>query len=108
MIRRPPRSTLFPYTTLFRSRLHPPGVGVPSGPVARPVDVAALDGVVDGELVLVLAAERMVLADQPPAGPGVQVGGERGGQARPVRVAVPALEHGVVELVGPDHRALGA
>src|SRR2546425_7514154 len=26
MIRRPPRSTLFPYTTLFRSRLIPPGV----------------------------------------------------------------------------------
>src|SRR3989442_7883212 len=25
MIRRPPRSTLFPYTTLFRSRLTPPG-----------------------------------------------------------------------------------
>src|SRR2546426_10213128 len=24
MIRRPPRSTLFPYTTLFRSRLDPP------------------------------------------------------------------------------------
>src|SRR3712207_7838271 len=24
MIRRPPRSTLFPYTTLFRSKLHPP------------------------------------------------------------------------------------
>src|SRR2546430_16219921 len=24
MIRRPPRSTLFPYTTLFRSRLAPP------------------------------------------------------------------------------------
>src|SRR3712207_7503595 len=24
MIRRPPRSTLFPYTTLFRSRLGPP------------------------------------------------------------------------------------
>src|SRR3989441_10734005 len=24
MIRRPPRSTLFPYTTLFRSRLHAP------------------------------------------------------------------------------------
>src|SRR3989442_8686417 len=23
MIRRPPRSTLFPYTTLFRSRFHP-------------------------------------------------------------------------------------
>src|SRR5438034_6479589 len=26
MIRRPPRSTLFPYTTLFRSRFHPPPV----------------------------------------------------------------------------------
>src|SRR5438874_7203669 len=25
MIRRPPRSTLFPYTTLFRSRAEPPG-----------------------------------------------------------------------------------
>src|SRR5437016_9416581 len=36
MIRRPPRSTLFPYTTLFRSRLHtlftlPLGVEAPNG-----------------------------------------------------------------------------
>src|SRR2546429_6264702 len=31
MIRRPPRSTLFPYTTLFRSNLHPQrSVGVHS------------------------------------------------------------------------------
>src|SRR3712207_8889983 len=29
MIRRPPRSTLFPYTTLFRSNLgHPPGYSI--------------------------------------------------------------------------------
>src|SRR3712207_7135645 len=28
MIRRPPRSTLFPYTTLFRSRVHEGGRGV--------------------------------------------------------------------------------
>src|SRR2546422_6986453 len=28
MIRRPPRSTLFPYTTLFRSREAPPALGV--------------------------------------------------------------------------------
>src|SRR2546428_7360153 len=28
MIRRPPRSTLFPYTTLFRSLLHPDDVTV--------------------------------------------------------------------------------
>src|SRR2546429_1000567 len=34
MIRRPPRSTLFPYTTLFRSLDAPPG-GLPRG-VPRP------------------------------------------------------------------------
>src|SRR3712207_8857315 len=32
MIRRPPRSTLFPYTTLFRSTGHP---GLPAPPVTR-------------------------------------------------------------------------
>src|SRR3712207_6936843 len=32
MIRRPPRSTLFPYTTLFRSRCAPP----PTSPRCRP------------------------------------------------------------------------
>src|SRR2546427_5997141 len=31
MIRRPPRSTLFPYTTLFRSRI----LGVHAGPLER-------------------------------------------------------------------------
>src|SRR3712207_8749180 len=50
MIRRPPRSTLFPYTTLFRSRLLGAFRGldralaegvVPGGD--RPVHVAALD-----------------------------------------------------------------
>src|SRR6266480_5085997 len=40
MIRRPPRSTLFPYTTLFRSRQHPAlghrrHVADPSGRPAR-------------------------------------------------------------------------
>src|SRR3712207_8732753 len=29
MIRRPPRSTLFPYTTLFRSRRPPPALELP-------------------------------------------------------------------------------
>src|SRR3712207_7250739 len=31
MIRRPPRSTLFPYTTLFRSLQHGGGLGPPLG-----------------------------------------------------------------------------
>src|SRR2546425_5065081 len=41
MIRRPPRSTLFPYTTLFRS-LHgiPIGVALFAGPAAPGVDTA--------------------------------------------------------------------
>src|SRR4051812_49726219 len=34
MIRRPPRSTLFPYTTLFRSS--PPTAGDPAGAGTRP------------------------------------------------------------------------
>src|SRR5258708_18938037 len=38
MIRRPPRSTLFPYTTLFRSLLHTP---------AGPVESAALGKLMD-------------------------------------------------------------
>src|SRR3712207_7962491 len=38
MIRRPPRSTLFPYTTLFRSCL---GVGGVQGFLAEAVDLAA-------------------------------------------------------------------
>src|SRR2546430_7915150 len=32
MIRRPPRSTLFPYTTLFRSHLANLGLALPAGP----------------------------------------------------------------------------
>src|SRR2546425_4171817 len=47
MIRRPPRSTLFPYTTLFRSAAHRPGAGQPStarlGPPPRR-DVSAEPG----------------------------------------------------------------
>src|SRR3712207_9011874 len=42
MIRRPPRSTLFPYTTLFRS-VHDDDVGVqPTGEIERGAAVAGL------------------------------------------------------------------
>src|SRR5256886_5649557 len=50
MIRRPPRSTLFPYTTLFRSALLPltstvPAVGVVRSPmIRRRVDFPQPDG----------------------------------------------------------------
>src|SRR5207253_4567422 len=38
MIRRPPSSTLFPYTTLFRSRRHRPRNRRPSGPCRGSVE----------------------------------------------------------------------
>src|SRR2546430_16165503 len=43
MIRRPPRSTLFPYTTLFRSRRHPDPHGPGAGDHAhrRPMELVA-------------------------------------------------------------------
>src|SRR3712207_6857173 len=51
MIRRPPRSTLFPYTTLFRSRIHVErvadegevAVAELDGPVGHPPDRGLLD-----------------------------------------------------------------
>src|SRR3712207_7754439 len=42
MIRRPPRSTLFPYTTLFRSQI---AVAYPSVPIGDPDYYAALGAV---------------------------------------------------------------
>src|SRR3712207_8213859 len=42
MIRRPPRSTLFPYTTLFRSDVEEQGRGLRVGPVLEDVDLADL------------------------------------------------------------------
>src|SRR3712207_7171319 len=64
MIRRPPRSTLFPYTTLFRSRLGQPhrlaGGGVKVGPAEmRPGDHDRAGGG-DQVLVDVLLRERRV------------------------------------------------
>src|SRR3712207_7337397 len=49
MIRRPPRSTLFPYTTLFRSGLPPARGPVPHAPLGRelrgrPVEVRRRGG----------------------------------------------------------------
>src|SRR5438046_7547785 len=43
MIRRPPRSTLFPYTTLFRSNKRRAREGTPSRPRRRPVRLVTPD-----------------------------------------------------------------
>src|SRR5205809_3197839 len=44
MTRPPPRSTLFPYTTLFRSRLHRPGRGSPAASPRRRLPEAHATG----------------------------------------------------------------
>src|SRR2546426_3844545 len=41
MIRRPPRSTLFPYTTLFRSRPRAPSARIDNGALGISVEVTA-------------------------------------------------------------------
>src|SRR2546430_12809184 len=53
MIRRPPRSTLFPYTTLFRSEFPQRH----QGPLPGPDDVIVVGAQLQGEQVLGPAAE---------------------------------------------------
>src|SRR3712207_8853968 len=60
MIRRPPRSTLFPYTTLFRSQL---GLDLLAAPVRQPTDLLA--GLLGELLPLLLRLSRCLLATAP-------------------------------------------
>src|SRR2546429_5558718 len=71
MIRRPPRSTLFPYTTLFRSRPAAPGAAPLEEPVPPKsrhirVDLRRLDGLMDliGELVTARGRLNQVAAER--------------------------------------------
>src|SRR2546429_9010869 len=57
MIRRPPRSTLFPYTTLFRSPLH--GFEVPQAVVDRVEEQPVVDPPI-------LVHEKIAKASHPP------------------------------------------
>src|SRR3712207_7325515 len=62
MIRRPPRSTLFPYTTLFRSRLQQQRVTHPQRLVGQrvgQVDHPLLVGVADDQRALGHAVDRL-------------------------------------------------
>src|SRR2546426_11326817 len=69
MIRRPPRSTLFPYTTLFRS-LDAAGVGEHAGGVGHQVDEVQVRGRLDETQRLVPRHGRLELL-QPLPGPRV-------------------------------------
>src|SRR2546430_4405830 len=57
MIRRPPRSTLFPYTTLFRSRITQVGASLTAPAGARIIDLGAytvLPGLIDNHTHILL------------------------------------------------------
>src|SRR3712207_2252559 len=101
MIRRPPRSTLFPYTTLFRSilwraRAEEPVVRVAAHPVAEPAAQQLVDGHAQG-LALDVEEGRLHRAERR----------AEHGTRPPVAVAVQPLDDGVdLERVAPDQRAL--
>src|SRR5256886_16288939 len=77
MIRRPPRSTLFPYTTLFRSQpaglvtldfSDPERAAQQAAEFARRHPIAGVIGVDDdGAVVAAAIAERLALKGNPPA-----------------------------------------
>src|SRR5690348_18084196 len=69
MLRRPPRSTLFPYTTLFRSLLHREPDGLPHffGEETVAHQVAGLDGELLALVALALRQVRVVVAQRQPA-----------------------------------------
>src|SRR5256884_9991537 len=71
MIRRPPRSTLFPYTTLFRSLLREHHPLVVERPVAEPEREPVLDAVTARNLQP-LALGELLAADRAQDGEGVQ------------------------------------
>src|SRR2546421_8849446 len=83
MIRRPPRSTLFPYTTLFRSHAHVRGVDVLVRGEAHTVAVTSAVHLIgeppDGEQVVRVEQRERVVARQPLAALDfVRDGSERG------------------------------
>src|SRR3989442_11900587 len=88
MIRRPPRSTLFPYTTLFRSQLPRGAIARGSGPRPR--------GVRLGERRLTLPVQRLREADQ-----------ELGVVGELVERRAPQML-GTVEVAAPRDRARAA
>src|SRR5690348_17992842 len=72
MIRRPPRSTLFPYTTLFRSRL----LGTRSSMATRAINVHAMLERVAG-LLHAGRADVQVVRDYDPSPPALHGDPER-------------------------------
>src|SRR3712207_8876563 len=99
MIRRPPRSTLFPYTTLFRSEMAMGDVGVAAAPCGQPPQES---GSPDA-----CSSERR-REPQPLAAVGLAVLRRRAGGDPHQPVLVPGVEHAAGRRVqqhpeGPVH-----
>src|SRR3989454_6193854 len=111
MIRRPPRSTLFPYTTLFRSVAHrepqrdawPAGVGLDPVSRAHPHDHPAAATPVGhpGEPAEVFLVQRFLIdATTPAAGPARDLGGRGRIPARAGRRAAGPLDPRLLSQLG--------
>src|SRR2546430_15736368 len=99
MIRRPPRSTLFPYTTLFRSLVPDSGLGAPTA--SLPVAAAAAN-LRPAERALALAQRSAPAPPRPQVGaePGPPAG-PAGGRRRPGRAPPAPRCHGDGCAVAP-------
>src|SRR5438132_13054866 len=105
MIRRPPRSTLFPYTTLFRSPdplPHRPGSVPPRAAEARPGRAGHHRGV---SLAPGPSAHSLAVRSGPRvAAAGVRDRGGRGPQGRRPEGVDPVGRPGIVRRRTSDHR----
>src|SRR2546421_9910615 len=111
MIRRPPRSTLFPYTTLFRSQSgleqaveHRPGLrlGELPGFAHLPLDLRlAQDHRVEAGRYPIEMAHRLAVALQIPVGAGLATVAESLGEDRP-----DGLRHGPAGVGGAGNAAV--
>src|SRR2546425_11488301 len=114
MIRRPPRSTLFPYTTLFRSSLAQAGTGHPRGiappgslrrrghPPPRGRDLVVLDGRPPPPR----AGAGAPAQGRPRLSPLASLGGD--GRGHPARARGPEpVERGQGPLLGAAARGAG-
>src|SRR5258707_1727107 len=98
MIRRPPRSTLFPYTTLFRSPAHDPGELQDAAAVEQPEEVVEPEALHRG-----VAHHGQAPEDPGGADPAERADDRGPDDAAPPHPPPPAGEAGP----GPGHRRPG-
>src|SRR2546426_8125900 len=114
MIRRPPRSTLFPYTTLFRSNLQRQADGIGGlrqtrtgsqhrGPVnvRSKVTIAKIEPRLTSERAQPLESGKSI-APEPPTGLGIHHAGKRVRDDIEIRGDAQAMKNNVVAGVDDD------